>query len=195
MAKRIVILQGHPDPSPARLCQGLADAYAAGARTAGHAVEQFGLATLGVPLLTSRAEFYEGEVPPALRPVQMAIGRADHLVVVYPLWLGDMPALLKAFFEQVFRPDFAFERDPTGRSWKRRLTGRSARVVVTMGMPALAYRWYFGAHSLKSLQRNILGFSGFSPVKSSLYGGVETADAARRAKWLDEQRMLGREAR
>ena len=30
----------------------------------------------------------------------------------------------------------------------RALRGKTARVVVTMGMPAAAYRWYFGAHDL-----------------------------------------------
>jgi hypothetical protein len=27
-----------------------------------------------------------------------------------------------------------------------------------MGMPAAVYRWFYRAHSLKSLERNILGF-------------------------------------
>ena len=39
-----------------------------------------------------------------------------------------------------------------------------------MGMPVLAYRWWFGAHSLKSLERNILKFAGIRPVKESLFG-------------------------
>jgi putative NADPH-quinone reductase len=29
---------------------------------------------------------------------------------------------------------------------KRLLAGRSARIVVTMGMSVLLYRWYFGAY-------------------------------------------------
>ncbi|HET8696394.1 MAG TPA: NAD(P)H-dependent oxidoreductase [Gammaproteobacteria bacterium] len=41
---------------------------------------------------------------------QAFIAWADHLVMVYPLWLGEMPALLKGFFEQVLRPGFAFPR-------------------------------------------------------------------------------------
>ena len=40
---------------------------------------------------------------------------------------------------------------------KKGLKGRSAGIVVTMGMPALVYLWYFGAHSVKSLERNIPG--------------------------------------
>ena len=31
-----------------------------------------------------------------------------YLVLFFPLWLGDMPALLKGFLEQVARPGFAF---------------------------------------------------------------------------------------
>lgn len=53
-----------------------------------------------------------------------------------------MPALLKAFFEQTFRYGFALgkeERIPEGL-----LKGKSARIVVTMGMPAFIYRWYLG---------------------------------------------------
>lgn len=61
-----------------------------------------------------------------------------------------MPALLKGFLEQALRPDFAFAHAKEGRGWSPRLGGRSARIVVTMGMPALAYRWWFGAHSRRA---------------------------------------------
>ena len=111
-------------------------------------------------------------------------------MLVYPLWLGTMPALLKAFLEQVFRYDFAFEKKPRGR-FEKKLSGRSARIIVTMGMPALAYRWFFGAHSLKSLERNILKFSGIAPVRESLIGMIDKIDATRRDRWLARMRALG----
>jgi len=115
-------------------------------------------------------------------------------VIVYPLWLGTMPALLKGFLEQALRPGFAF--DPRSRSlWARPLKGRSARIVVTMGMPALVYRWYFGAHSLKSLERNILGFCGIRPIRESLFGMVDAAGEARRGRWLERLRAYGQRAR
>src|SRR3546814_10287671 len=76
---------------------------------------------------------------------------ADHLVILYPLWLGDVPALLKGFLEQILRPGFAIDEGSTGMSAKL-LTGRSARIIVTMGMPAPIYRLFFRAHSLKSLE-------------------------------------------
>lgn len=58
-------------------------------------------------------------------------------------------------------------------------------------MPALIYRWYFLAQSVKSLARNILGFVGIAPVHRSLIGMVEAPDQARRGKWLAELRRLG----
>jgi putative NADPH-quinone reductase len=63
-----------------------------------------------------------------------------------------------------------------------------------MGMPALVYRWYFGAHSLKSLERNILGFCGIRPIRESLFGMVEAAGDAKRRRWLATMRTHGRRA-
>ena len=62
-----------------------------------------------------------------------------------------------------------------------------------MGMPALACRWWFGAHSLKSLERNILKFSGVSPVRETLFGSVGSASEQQRAGWLDTMLRLGRD--
>ncbi len=76
--------------------------------------------------------------------------------------------------------------------WKKRLTGKSARIVVTMGMPAFFYRWYFGAHGLRSLERNILGFAGIGPIRESLFGMIEGVSDARRRKWLERMRTFGR---
>lgn len=60
-------------------------------------------------------------------------------------------------------------------------------------MPAFVYRWYFGAHSLKSLERNILGFVDIGPVSASLVGTVEVINDATRHKWLAKMRALGRD--
>jgi putative NADPH-quinone reductase len=188
---RIAILQGHPDPDDVHLCHALADAYAEGAREAGHEIRRLDIAKMDIPFLRSKAEYEKPVMSPALRDAQKAIGWAEHLVIVYPLWLGTMPALLKAFLEQVLRPGFAFVYDAKGTP-RRRLNGRSARVIVTMGMPAIAYRWFFFAHGLRALKRSILGFVGFKPVRDTLFGMVEGASDAKRKGWLAQMRELGR---
>jgi putative NADPH-quinone reductase len=194
MPHRITILQGHPDTSPERLCRALADAYRSGAEDGGFEVRSIDVAALSFPLIRSAEEFEHGEPPEAVREAQSMIRSSDHLVIVYPLWLGTMPALLKGFLEQVFRYDFAFEPQDGG-GFEKKLRGRSVRVIVTMGMPALAYRWFYGAHSLRSLERNVLKFAGLRPVRETLLGGVGDAPAERRERWLARVEALGRAGR
>jgi putative NADPH-quinone reductase len=191
---RILLIQGHPDPKGRHFGQALAQAYADGAAEAGHALRRIDVAQLDFPLLRSADDWEHGSLPAVLKPAQDDIGWAQHLVVFFPLWLGDMPALLKAFLEQVARPGFAFHDDGNGGFGKKGLEGRSARVVVTMGMPALVYRYFFRAHSLKSLERNVLGFVGIAPVHETLIGMVERMPAQERERWLDKLRALGRKA-
>ncbi len=191
MGERIIIIQGHPDGQARHFGHALADEYAKGCEDGGHAVRRIEVAMLEFPLLRTKEEFEKGQPPDSIRRAQDAIRWADHLVILYPLWLGSMPALLKAFLEQVFRPGVAFEYQASGKMAKKLFTDKSARIVVTMGMPACVYRWFFFAHSLKSLQRNILGFCGIKPARATVIGKVEGMTEQQRAGWLDEMRRLG----
>jgi putative NADPH-quinone reductase len=194
MSKRILIIQGHPDNSQPHFCHALAAAYADAARDGNHEVQMIDVAGLEFPWLRSRQAWDSGETPAALLPAQEAIQWAEHLVFFFPLWLGGMPAVLKAFLEQVARPGFALSHAEPGGFPKKLLSGRSARLVVTMGMPALVYRWYFRAHSVKALERNILGFVGIAPVHETLIGQVEGMKLAEREAWLSKLSALGRKA-
>lgn len=190
--RKIAVVLGHPDPKGGRFNHALAAAYAEAAAKAGREVRTIDVARLDFPLLRSAAQ-WESESPPlAIAGAQQTLAWAEHLVIVFPLWLGDMPALLKAFFEQALRPGFAIGKAQPGRMWKKLLKGRSARIVVTMGMPAFFYRLYYRAHSVKSLKRNILHFCGIDPVRTTLIGTVEAGGGK---KWLAALSALGRGAR
>ncbi len=191
MNKKIVVIQGHPDPNPGRLGRALADAYVRAARDAGHEVRVVDLASLEFPMLRTRDEWSSEAVPESLRAAQQAIEWSQHVALFFPLWLGTMPALVKAFFEQVLRPGFAV--DTADGRWHRRLRGRSARLVVTMGMPALLYRWYFFAHGVRGLERNVLAFCGLHPIRTTLIGMVDGGGKARHDKRLAKIAALGRE--
>ena len=191
---RIAILEGHPDAAAGHFGRAPAESYAKGAAEAGHEVMWIDVSTLDFPHLRTRDEWHSGVFPDAIRRAQDTFKWAEHLVILYPLWLCAMPTLLKGFLEQVVRPGFAIEIEPDG-AWKKLLTDRSARIVVTMGMPAFIYRWYFCAHSLKSLERNILWFVGIAPVLGTIIGSIETCGDERRRKWLDGLRVLGHKAR
>lgn len=189
MAKRIVIIQGHPDPTDRHLLHAMADAYAEGAAGAGHEIRRIEVAKLEFPLLRTQADFETGTLPPALAQSQEDMRWAAHWVFFFPLWHGTMPALFKGFLEQIFRPGFAMEYRQ-GNFPKRLLAGHSARIVVTMGMPVLLYRWYFGAFGLRGFERSILSFAGIKPIRESLYG-LTFADQKKRARWIEEMRRCG----
>lgn len=192
---RVAVIDGHPDSAGGHFCNALAEAYASAATASGHEVRRIAVAELEFPLLRSQAEYRDGALPKGLERAQADLLWASHVLIVYPLWAGTMPALLKGFIEQVIRPELYERQSASGEAWRRPLRGKSARVIVTMGMPALLYRWYFGAHGLKNLERNILGFVGIKPVKTTLIGLVDSMSADKRQRWLQKVERLGRGAR
>jgi putative NADPH-quinone reductase len=194
MSRNVLVLDGHPDPASDRLIHALAEAYREGAQAGNHTVHVIRVADLTFPVLRSQMDYDKGEPVDSVRRCQDLVNWADHVVILYPLWLGSMPALLKALLEQMMRPGFAFSALKLGKWPVKFLSGKSARIVITMGMPAPIYRWYFRAHSLRSLQRNILKFVGFRSIRSTLIGNVADLSKDKRIEWLDNLRALGREA-
>lgn len=195
MATRILVLQGHPDPDPARFGRALSAAYAEAAQAAGHEVRTFDLGGLEVPVLRTASEWEQQPVPESLRPLQEGLRWCQHLLLCYPMWLGDLPAHTKAALEQVLRPGITAPGGDRGPGEFKPLKGRSAHVVVTMGMPGFVYRWFYRAHSLKSLERNVLRFVGFGPVRHTLIGLVASPSPKMHARWLERMRRAGAEAR
>ena len=167
----------------------MADAYAEGAAAAGHEVRHIEVAKLEFQLLRTQVEFETGAIPASLVRAQEDMRWAEHWLFLFPLWHGTMPALLKGFLEHIFRPGFAMEYKKAGFP-KRLLAGRSARIVVTMGMPVLLYRWYFGAYGVWGFERSMLSFAGIRPIQENLYG-LTFADEKKRNRWIEDMRTYG----
>lgn len=189
MRRRVLVINGHPDPSGDRFCTALAAAYLRGADRGGHQIRRLDVGTLNFDPVASPAEFM-GHPGEAAKAAQDDILWADHVVIVYPLWLGSPPAALKAFLEQVFRYGFAVGGPGSGKMGL--LGGRTARVVVTMGMPAPFFSVIFDGAGLKCLTRGILRLAGFR-VASTVIGSVESSFERRRS-WLRRIEALGARA-
>ncbi|WP_338280851.1 NAD(P)H-dependent oxidoreductase [Sinorhizobium sp. KGO-5] len=189
MTRHIAIVQGHPNPARHHLLHAMADAYAEAATAAGHEVRRIEVTKLEFPLLRTQEDFETGTLPTSLEQSREDMRWAEHWVLLFPLWHTTMPALLKGFLEHIFRPGFAMEYKKRG-FLKRLLAGRSARIIVTMGMPVLPYRWYVGAYGVRGFERSMLGFAGIKPIRESFYG-LSFADEKKRARWLDEMHDYG----
>lgn len=187
MPRHIVIIQGHPDPAGGHLCHALADAYAEGAHEEGHQVSRIEIAGLDFSFLRSIAD---SELPEVLVAPKAALLAANHIVVIFPCWIRFMPVSLKAFFQQIMRPRIAFqyEKGPPPKLFE----GRSARIIVTLGVPVLFHRFnsFGGADDIKRLRRD-MSLVGIAPIYESLFGMVELADTR---KWLGQMHELGAKA-
>lgn len=188
MPARVLVINGHPDASRERLCSALATAYETGARSAGRKVQRIDVGALNFSLIRDAATFTDGNPPDEIRRVQDAIRWADHVVIVHPLWLGTTPALLKGFFEQVFRYGFALQQNPGVGGL---LVGRSARIIVTMGMHSLFYEIVVGAFGMHGFERGVLQLSGINPVRHTFISRVSVAKERDRRRWLDRIEALG----
>lgn len=187
---RIAIIVGHVRDGS--LCEAIGEAYRRGAAAGGHEVALFATHRMRFdPILHAGFERVQ-PLEPDLQAAHDAIFAADHLVIVFPLWLGTLPAILKGFLERVVQPELV-EPSKQGR-FSKPLKGKSARVIVTMGMPGFVYRWWFGAYALKMLRRNILGFLGVGPIRSVVHGNVEGVGDAGRKRWLAAAEVQGRSA-
>ncbi len=193
MPRKIVVLDGHPDKNEKRFCHILADAYVEGAKEAGHEVKLIRVSETEFPLITCERDF-GNPLTNDISNAQEAIKWADHMVIIHPMWMGTMPAKFHAFTEQVFRKDVAWKQDK-GKFPEGLMHGRSARVIMTMGMPVIIYRYFYFAHSLRAMKRNMLKFMGYSPVKDTLFGMIDSVSDEKRKSWIEKVRALGREGK
>jgi putative NADPH-quinone reductase len=192
MAK-IVIVVGNPLHDS--YSEALGEAYRRGAESGGHQAQLFMLGRMNFDAILREGYRQLQPLEPDLTAARDAFVACDHVVFVFPLWCGDMPAILKGFIERILQPDLLkIQASGGGANWKI-FKGKSARVIMTMGMPGWFYRWYFGAHALKLLKRNILHFVGISPVRSTIYGMIEAVGPEKRQQWLREVEALGHVAR
>ena len=119
-------------------------------------------------------------------------GAADHLVIAFPLWMGGMPAKLKAFFEQAARGGYFVKME--GDGWpEQMMKGKTARVLVSMAMPGPVYRFGMDEGALKALERGILGLSGFRQVHHTLIGGAQRLPPEDVRSWQTYCRKIGDE--
>lgn len=189
MGKRILVILGHP--ATGSFNAELAAAYAAGATQAGHDVHQLTIARLDFDPILHAGYGSEQALEPDLLAAQRDIQWSEHLVFVYPIWWGGMPALLKGFVDRVFQPGFAFRYRDDRPTPERLLAGRSAHLLVTMDSPPWYFRWVSRMPGHQQMRRTILEFCGIRPVRISSFGSVRGSSAQRRAAWIEAARAAG----
>lgn len=191
MSKKVLLIDGHPDAES--FCGSLLARYARGAGKAGAKVRTLPLRDLRFDPILHQGYKAVQKLEPDLLRAQRDIRWADHLVVAYPLWWGAMPALLKGFVDRAFHPGFGFKfHSGTSYRWDALLSGRSARIFVTMDGPPSIIRLAYGDPGVRMMKSMTLEFCGFRPVRVTRVGSVKRATRARRLLWQIQAEDLGR---
>lgn len=187
--KKILVINGHPDKES--FCFQLAEKYYNGAKASSAYCKLVHLIDLSFDPNLNFGYRKRTELEPDLIQIQEEIMAADHIVFVYPTWWGTYPAILKAFFDRVFLPGFAFKYRENSLFWDKLLTSKTARLIVTMDTPAWYYRLIYKSPGHNSIKKGILEFCGVKPVKLISFGPVKSSNENQRKIWLKKVEKLG----
>lgn len=183
---RIYLTLGHPDPQS--FCGAIADAYVAAAVAAGHMVERQDLGALSFDPVLRHGYRTIQELEPDLERAQELIGWCERWVIVYPVWWGATPALLKGFFDRVMLPEFGFRPHEKGPLWDKLLGGRSAEIFTTSDAPKFYLLLAYRNSDLASVKTATLKFCGIDPVRVTRFGGIKDSTPGQRAAYLEAVR-------
>ena len=184
------MIDGHPDQESFNVA--LAKAYKKGAMNARAEIKEIHIRDLDFKINLQYGYRKRTEVEPDLLDAQEKIKWADHLVWVYPVWWGSVPAIMKGFIDRVLLPGFAFKKREGSVWWDKYLTGKTARIICTLDQPAWYYRLRYCSPSHKAMKKLTLEFVGIKPVKITAIGPMRLSKEKFRKKWLDKVERLGK---
>jgi len=187
MGKRTLVILGHP--SSDSFCGALSDSYVEAARAAGHEVRLLRLGALAFDPVLRDGYRQIQPLEPDLLAAQEAIQWAEHLALVYPIWWGGVPALLKGFLDRVLLPGFAFKYRPGKAFPAQLLKGRTAHLLVTMDTPPWYFKWVYRMPGLHQIRKTTLEFCGVKPVRTTTFGPILGAKAAQLHAWQQQARV------
>lgn len=188
--KKILIINGHPDAESYNFS--LAAAYKQGAVSSGAEVKEINIRELRFNPNLQYGYRKRTDLEPDLLDAQEKIKWADHLVWVYPVWWGSIPAIMKGFLDRVMLPGFAFKKREGSVWWDKYLTGKSGRLICTLDQPAWYYWLVNGRPSYHAMKKLTLQFVGVKPVKTTTIGPLRLSKESYRTKWLAKIEKIGR---
>ncbi|KQS87953.1 MULTISPECIES: NAD(P)H-dependent oxidoreductase [unclassified Rhizobium] len=158
---RILLVLAHP------LSDSFAAAVANTAKTAleakGHEIDLLDLCNENFDPRLSEAErrgYFDTPYDTAgVDGIVVRLRDADGLILVFPQWWFNFPAILKGFFDRVFAPGVAFDHDKAGGRIIPRLTNiKLLWALTTTGSPWWIVWLYMGNPIRRLLKRGIGAF-------------------------------------
>jgi len=186
----VLIIIGHPGKNSFN--HALADAFIKGAQKNNTTtIKTLEISEMNLDLAMTGFDKDKPEID-SIREAQEMIKWADHIIFIYPIWWATMPAMLKAFFEQVFDSGFAFKYKKSKKfvKWDKYLKGKTSQIISTMDSPPWYYRYFVGDPGYKTI-KDIMNFCGIKVTGRTYFGSVKVSTDDQRRKWLEKAERLG----
>lgn len=188
--KKILIINGHPDKESFNYA--LSKSYKLGTEKSNTEVKIINIRELNFNPNLEFGYRKRTELEPDLLETQNKLKWADHLVWIYPVWWGSLPAIMKGFIDRVLLPGFAFKKRANSLWSDKYLTNKTARIICTLDQPSWYYRWYYKRPSTNAMKKLTLHFIGVKKVKVTTIGPIRMSEEKFRKKWLKKVEKLGK---
>lgn len=184
----ILLIECHPDPQS--LCKSLANALVDGLGERKVSLVRHDLAAEGFTAELTAADIARrSSMDPQVLAMERELRSCSHLVLVFPLWWGTMPALLTAWVQRVFSLDTAYtidEPEPGFTRVRGLQTNLDIHLILAADQPeppqsGLRLIW----------EEDICAFTGAKIASWVWCGPVRTSSASQRRTWLQKAGALG----
>jgi putative NADPH-quinone reductase len=138
------------------------------------------------PLLTAEEldGFYNGiAMDPLVKKYQDILMKTEKLILIFPIWWNEYPAIFKGFFERVCLSKFAFDYVPGGVQPKL-IHIKSALIVTTSHAPTEVLKQRQGNMIERQVIHHMLEGIGINKNKWVNFGGVMEAGKEKQAEFI-----------
>jgi NAD(P)H dehydrogenase (quinone) len=170
-----LVVVSHPDPHS--LTHQVAHSVVEAIRSTGTTVETADLAAETFDPRFSAADLSlyrgNGSTPSDVAEEQTRIDRAEHLVLVFPMYWWSMPALLKGWIDRVFVEGWAYEYGD--RVFVKKLDRLTVHLVVVAGDDADSFERHGVYQAVRTqIERGIIEYCGATVGSTNFLYGSDT---------------------
>ena len=170
---RHLVIAAHP--SAKSFNHAVVEAYVAALNERGHQVECRDLYALKFnPVLSARdlTAVASGKASRDVRIEQTAIGRADVVTLISPLWWSGFPAMLKGYLDRVFCAGFAYVIKR--QEYLPGLSGKKGVIITTSGATREELKSGGTLRALKTIHdEGLMEFCGIELVRHLYLSGID----------------------
>ena len=190
---KTVIVYNHPYSGS--FCHALLESAIDGAKKAGYEVDVIDLDADKFNPVMNEEElngFLRHEmIDPQSKDYFERIRDANHLIMIFPIWWGLMPAMMKGFVDKVIFPGYFYEMPEGATTMTPLLPHLKVSIITTMNTPADVYRDYFGDAIYNALVKDTFNNVGITDVEWVSLNMVRFSTEEQRKEWLERAAQVG----